>query len=261
MPTVDVHPQAQPAQATPLTRNQVRGFWAAWGGWTLDGMDSFIYALVLVPSLRDLLPLSRIAATKGNIGYYGGLLFAFFLIGWGLAFLWGPVGDKFGRVRTLMLTVVWYSVWPQRLAGDVRRRRLAGAGAGVGAPRGYGARAMAAESRRRSNEAGLASVRGAFFRRLAATDHSELAFHAGFHQRTLGGNGLRSGGCDRARGSRWARGTASGPACFARDDARGVRDDSRMSGDALACGKARKARGTGVLFHGDDDFCRADVCQ
>ena len=31
-----------------LTRNQIRGFWAAWGGWTLDGMDSFVYALVLV---------------------------------------------------------------------------------------------------------------------------------------------------------------------------------------------------------------------
>jgi MFS family permease len=93
----------------PLTRNQIRGFWASWGGWTLDGMDSFIYALVLVPSLRDLLPRSGIAASKGNIGFYGGLLFALFLMGWGLAFLWGPVGDKFGRVRTLMLTVVWYS--------------------------------------------------------------------------------------------------------------------------------------------------------
>ena len=74
-------------------------------------MDSFIYALVLVPSLRDLLPHSGIAATKANVGRYGGLLFALFLIGWGLAFLWGPVGDKFGRVRTLMLTVVWYSVF------------------------------------------------------------------------------------------------------------------------------------------------------
>jgi MFS family permease len=96
---------------TPLTRNQIRGFWASWGGWALDGTDSFIYALVLVPSLRDLLPRSGIAATKGNIGYYGGLLFALFLFGWGLAFLWGPVGDKFGRVRTLMLTVVWYSLF------------------------------------------------------------------------------------------------------------------------------------------------------
>ncbi len=94
-----------------LTRNQIRGFWASWGGWTLDGMDSFIYALVLVPSLRELLPRSGIAATKGNVGVYGGLLFALFLIGWGLAFLWGPVGDKFGRVRTLMITILWYSVF------------------------------------------------------------------------------------------------------------------------------------------------------
>jgi MFS family permease len=100
-----------PASAQPLTRNQIRGFWASWGGWTLDGMDSFVYALVLVPSLRELLPRSGIAATKANIGYYGGLLFALFLVGWGLAFLWGPVGDKFGRVRTLMLTIVWYSLF------------------------------------------------------------------------------------------------------------------------------------------------------
>jgi MFS family permease len=99
------------AKAVALTRNQIRGFWASWGGWALDGMDSFIYALVLVPSLRELLPRSGIPATKGNIGVYGGLLFALFLVGWGLAFLWGPIGDKFGRVRTLMLTIAWYSLF------------------------------------------------------------------------------------------------------------------------------------------------------
>src|SRR2546430_11989907 len=86
-----------------LTANQIRGFWAAWGGWTLDGMDSFIYALVMVPALRELLPRSGIAATPANQGFYGGLLFALFLVGWGMAFLWGPVADRFGRVRTLML--------------------------------------------------------------------------------------------------------------------------------------------------------------
>jgi MFS family permease len=105
----EVPPASVPS--TSLTSNQIRGFWASWGGWTLDGMDSFVYALVLVPSLRDLLPHSGIPATKANIGQYGGLLFALFLIGWGLAFLWGPVGDKFGRVRTLMLTIIWYSVF------------------------------------------------------------------------------------------------------------------------------------------------------
>ncbi len=100
-----------PAPRQKLTRNQVRGFWASWGGWALDGMDSFIYALVLVPALKELLPRSGIPATTGNVGYYGGLLLALFLIGWGLALLWGPLADKFGRVRTLMLTILWYSVF------------------------------------------------------------------------------------------------------------------------------------------------------
>src|SRR3989304_9795351 len=94
-----------------LTRNQARGFWAAWGGWTLDGMDSFIYALVLVPALRELLPRSGIPDTPANIGFYGGLLFAVFLIGWGLSFVWGPIADRFGRVRTLMLTILCYSIF------------------------------------------------------------------------------------------------------------------------------------------------------
>jgi MFS family permease len=96
---------------TPLTRNQIRGFWAAWGGWALDGMDSFIYSLVLAPALVELLPRSGIPATPGNIGYYGGVLFALFLIGWGLSMLWGPVADRFGRVKTLMLTILCYSLF------------------------------------------------------------------------------------------------------------------------------------------------------
>jgi MFS family permease len=95
----------------PLSPNQIRGFWAAWGGWALDGMDSFIYALVLVPALRDLLPRSGIAPTQANVGFYGGVLFAIFLAGWGFAFLWGPFADRFGRVRTLILTILCYSVF------------------------------------------------------------------------------------------------------------------------------------------------------
>ena len=96
---------------TKLTTNQIRGFWAAWGGWALDGMDSFIYSLVLVPALTELLPKSGIPATAGNIGFYGSVLFALFLIGWGASMVWGPIADRFGRVRTLTLTILCYSVF------------------------------------------------------------------------------------------------------------------------------------------------------
>jgi MFS family permease len=100
-----------PAGSTKLTANQIKGFWAAWGGWTLDGMDAFIYALVLVPALTDLLPRSGIAVNQGNIGYYGSILQALFLLGWGLSMAWGPVADRFGRVRALMLTILFYSLF------------------------------------------------------------------------------------------------------------------------------------------------------
>ncbi|HEX4076084.1 MAG TPA: MFS transporter [Candidatus Acidoferrales bacterium] len=102
---------AQTTEPVRLTGNQIRGFWASWAGWALDGMDSFIYALVLVPALRELLPRSGIPATAANVGFYGGLLFALFLVGWGMALVWGPVADRFGRVRTLALTILCYSLF------------------------------------------------------------------------------------------------------------------------------------------------------
>ena len=96
---------------TKLNRQQVIGFWAAWFGWMLDGMDSVIYALVLGPALTELLPRSGIEATPANIGYVGSLMFALFLVGWGLSFIWGPISDKFGRTKSLAATVLVYAVF------------------------------------------------------------------------------------------------------------------------------------------------------
>jgi MFS family permease len=96
---------------TPLTREQIGGFWAVYSGWVLDGVDSVIYALVLIPALTELLPVSGIAATPGNLGMYGSILFALFLIGWGLSFIWGPLADRFGRVKTLAASILIYSVF------------------------------------------------------------------------------------------------------------------------------------------------------
>jgi MFS family permease len=145
----------------PLTPNQVRGFWAAWGGWVLDGMDSFIYALVLVPALRDLLPRSGIPATTANIGYYGGVLFALFLVGWGMALLWGPVADRFGRVRTLMLTIICFSLFTLLSAFATNIWMLAAlrllAGIGIGGEWGIGATLISEEwpEERRTMGAGM----------------------------------------------------------------------------------------------------------
>ena len=96
---------------TRLHREQIIGFWAAWSGWTLDGMDSVIFALVLVPALKELLPLSGFAATPGVIGLAGSLMFALFLVGWGFCYIWGPLADRFGRVRVLAATTLFYAVF------------------------------------------------------------------------------------------------------------------------------------------------------
>jgi MFS family permease len=96
---------------TPLNRQQILGFWAAWFGWMLDGMDSVIYALVLGPALTELLPRSGIEATPANIGYVGSLTFGVFLVGWGLSFIWGPISDRFGRTKSLAGTVLVYAVF------------------------------------------------------------------------------------------------------------------------------------------------------
>ena len=121
---------------TRLTQGQRRGFWAAWSGWTLDGMDAFIYALVLSPALTELLPKSGMSGAPANVAFCGSVLFALFLVGWGLAFLWGPVADRFGRTRTLAASVLVYSVFTgaAALAENVWQlgafRLLAGIGIG-----------------------------------------------------------------------------------------------------------------------------------
>lgn len=96
---------------TKLTLDQRRGFWAAWTGWTLDGMDSFIYALVLSAALTELLPKSAMASGPANVAFVGSILFALFLVGWGLSSIWGPIADRFGRTRTLAASVLMYAVF------------------------------------------------------------------------------------------------------------------------------------------------------
>ncbi len=109
---------------TPLNRQQIIGFWAAWAGWMLDGKDSVIDALVLGPALAELLPKSGFAADPASIAFAGSMMFALLLIGWGFSFIWGPIADRFGRSKTLAATVLIYALFTgfAAVAGDVSHR-------------------------------------------------------------------------------------------------------------------------------------------
>ena len=121
---------------TPLNRQQIIGFWAAWFGWMLDGMDSVIYALVLSPALAELLPKSGLDASPASIAETGSIMFALFLIGWGMSFIWGPIADRFGRTKSLAATVLIYALFTGAAAFSQNVWELAAfrflAGVGVG---------------------------------------------------------------------------------------------------------------------------------
>jgi MFS family permease len=93
------------------TASPRRIFWAAWTGWMLDGFDSAIYGLLLVSVFSELLPLSSLAASKANIAIYGGYGFAVFMLGWACSMFWGWLADRIGRVRTMCLTILVYSIF------------------------------------------------------------------------------------------------------------------------------------------------------
>src|SRR5438128_9239788 len=171
---------------TRLTKNQLWGFGAAWGGWALDGMDSFIYALVMVPALHDLLPRSGISGDATHTGFYGGLLFALFLIGWGLSLVWGPIADRFGRVRTLMLTIICYSTFTFLGAVATNVWQLAAfrllAGVGIGGEWSMGGTFVAEEwpEERRKMGAGLMHTGYYFGIFLAAIANSTIGAYYGW---------------------------------------------------------------------------------
>jgi MFS family permease len=85
----------------------------AWLGWVFDSMDAMIYALVLHPALHELLPstLGR-PAMDADIGWYGGIIFSIFLLGWALGgVVFGVVADRIGRTKTLIITILIYAIF------------------------------------------------------------------------------------------------------------------------------------------------------
>jgi len=85
-----------------MTTDERRTFWGCAAGWTLDGMDFMIYPLVL----GTIMAQWQVAA--GPAGFAATLTLLSSAIGGWLA---GWISDRIGRVRTLQLTILWFSVF------------------------------------------------------------------------------------------------------------------------------------------------------
>ncbi len=84
-------------------------FFVTWLGWALDATDFGLFSLVLRPAVTDLLGGH---ASLAEIGRVGGYLSMVGLLGWALGgFLFGVVADYIGRVRTLALSILVFSVF------------------------------------------------------------------------------------------------------------------------------------------------------
>jgi MFS family permease len=85
-----------------LTGKERRTFWACFTGWALDAMDVQLYSFVIV-TLTAIWSISRtdagLAATV--------TLVASSIGGW----LVGVLSDRYGRVRMLQISILWFSIF------------------------------------------------------------------------------------------------------------------------------------------------------
>lgn len=79
-----------------------RTFWACATGWALDGMDFMIYPLVIGTIIKLWSVDAGLAGLAGTV-----TLLASAIGGW----LAGFLCDRIGRVRTLQITIIWFSVF------------------------------------------------------------------------------------------------------------------------------------------------------
>jgi MFS family permease len=83
---------------------------AAWLGWLFDGLDMHLYTLVATPFVAQLLAIDN--QRDPAVGYYGSVIQAAFMAGWALGGgLFGRLGDRLGRSRALMLTILTYAAF------------------------------------------------------------------------------------------------------------------------------------------------------
>jgi len=87
---------------TRLSTPEKRTFWACFSGWGLDAMDTQMYALA-IPTL-----IAAWSMTRGQAGLLGTTVLIMASFGGWLA---GVLADRYGRVRILQITILWFSAF------------------------------------------------------------------------------------------------------------------------------------------------------
>ena len=88
-------------------------------GWLFDTMDQQLFNIARKPAVTQLLHL-----TPGDprVGEYSGYATSVFLIGWAIGgLIFGILGDRIGRAKTMLVTIVLYSAFTglSALANDI----------------------------------------------------------------------------------------------------------------------------------------------
>ncbi|MGE3809035.1 MAG: MFS transporter [Gemmataceae bacterium] len=78
-------------------------------GWLFDTMDQQLFVLARTPALTELLGAG---VSQSTITAYGGYATTIFIIGWATGgLIFGMFGDRWGRARTMMVTILIYSLF------------------------------------------------------------------------------------------------------------------------------------------------------
>ncbi len=104
----DVPREKQPALSGPWWKELNRYHWFVFIvcslGWLFDTMDQQLFTIARNPAMRTL--------AKDSVAQSSGTVTSIFLIGWGAGgLLFGILGDVIGRARSMVLTILLYSLF------------------------------------------------------------------------------------------------------------------------------------------------------
>lgn len=90
-------------------------------GWLFDTMDQNLFTLVRTTSMQDLLmpkaereklDPKQMKDFKDDVAWKGSIVTAVFLLGWAAGgFIFGVLGDRLGRTKTMIITILIYAIF------------------------------------------------------------------------------------------------------------------------------------------------------